>query len=349
MHAHRAAGRAAVPRREHQRLPGEQIAAGARRQLGRAQAGQLDHHVAPHRRHELAEEPRDLRLRRVVEQDHLGRAVADARHLVEEEPVHRRADAEREQVRRRSALLGDGREDLVLVADEPVGQEAHVAPATIGRRIGQRGADARQHLGAATGAHAGEPRLRAPQVVDRDRHHRAAVEAADVRREVDQPEPIARTEALERVADRLLLERQRLTAHRARGVEHEHQLARRRRSRGQHRRLDDRRQVAVAVGARAGEQRDRRLGDLDPPAHHHVLVGHGLGRRQRDRQVIVIALDQLQRVGRAVDLGHRRAGLQIEREAERRARRGARRLHRRRQPRRVGDLRRVVARAHHRR
>src|SRR5262245_2254164 len=68
-------------------------------------------------------------------------------HLVEQEPIHRTADAEREHASVR--VLLNFRDDLHIVADVTVGHEAHYANMILRVRRIKRSANRLHHLGTA--------------------------------------------------------------------------------------------------------------------------------------------------------------------------------------------------------
>ena len=221
---HRPRGQRVRPERDHDRLAEVEIGHAGGEDLHRRGAGELELDVRQRRRLDLAEERVHLLL-------HLGRAAdvgegaaSQPRRLAHEVAVRRRADADREQAAV-AETLPDGVEQLLFVADLPVGQEHDLPQAAGAARAVERQVHRRQHLGPAVGAQRADIALRAGEIA-RSAGMRGGEDAVGDRVELDDVERVVGLQTRERQRQRRLRLRDRGSGHRARGVDHEDRLAR---------------------------------------------------------------------------------------------------------------------------
>ncbi len=157
----------------------------------------------------------------VGERHELRFAAAFGRDLLQQKPVHRVADAEREHACVR--VLAHLADDLHIVSDLAVGHEADHAHVVLMVRRLERRPDRRHHLGATAALLSVEDGVRSSEVL-LCRGNGGWKEDRRLAREGDQVECVIRIQTVERHADALLGLLDRETAHRAGRVEHEHEL-----------------------------------------------------------------------------------------------------------------------------
>ncbi len=213
-----------VPAADDDRLRAEEVRDTLRVDVGHLKAAPVDRDVDEQRVADAPPEAARGGRAVVVERDVLDLASPLLGHPVEQEAVHRVADAEGEDAGVR--VLLDLADDLHVVADVAVGHEAddpHVV-LIVGRL--ERRADGLHHLGPARAVARFEELARGLQVLGRGPNG-LGEEDVRVAGKGDQVEGVVGVESVEREADALLGLLDRETGHRARRVDNEDELLRR--------------------------------------------------------------------------------------------------------------------------
>ncbi len=300
-------------------LPHEEVGDRRWHDLVDPQPGPVDPDVRQQRLPDAVVELLDDLLHRVSvdpESHVLHDPAAQARHAGEQVPVDLLAHAKGEEAGA-ADVVADVAQDLLVVADIPIGHEADDPHALRVRRRLQRGPDAREHLGASLGLHRVHEAQPARQILRRILQ-RPLGHRRHAGREVQHLEGVLGAQVGERVAHRSLGLVHGLAHHRAGRVDDEDHLLGRHLARLDRPRRLQRQHEGPRLPARRlmSDHRGHRAGAGQPIPHLNRAVGHLVGVGQLDPRLAGLGVLDLELVRRRVDLEDLRSRPQRELHAD---------------------------------